>query len=107
MTTSMRPAIFWISATAAALSASSPEVSLMDVGVLGREILQRLSSGIPCSGKDNRVWARRDGGGESIANATVRPGNCTRYCDVRYIPTVKAENKTRQDKRLYRTFVDA
>jgi hypothetical protein len=46
------------------------------VGVLRREILERLSGGVACTGKDNRVGARSEAGGEGIADTTVGAGNC-------------------------------
>jgi hypothetical protein len=49
------------------------------VGVLCREILERLSSRVACSSKDNCVRARREGGGEGETNATVGSGNLNKY----------------------------
>jgi hypothetical protein len=48
----------------------------VDVGMLGHEVLQRLSSRVPRAGKDNGVGARCEGSGESITNTTVGTRNC-------------------------------
>jgi hypothetical protein len=51
------------------------ELDGVHIGVLRREILERLSGRVACAGKYNRVWARSEGGGEGIADTTVGAGN--------------------------------
>ena len=61
------------------------EFNSVDVGVLGHEAFQRLSSGVTSAGENYGVGSRCDGGGERISKATVCSGNCIKIRGLNFI----------------------